>query len=217
MLSALRDDDRMIDDISRDAAAARLLEFDRIEVPDDGSLKRAAVCLTVVTAPGDSGDLSVIITRRLPSLRSHGGQWALPGGRLDHGETPREAAAREMEEEVGIRVEPANIVGELDDYVSRSGYCITPVVFWDADVVFESTINASEVASLHLISLNHLDVDPTFYSIPESPKPVIQLPIGGRSGMHAPTGAIIHQFREVVLHGRATRVTQYEEPVFAWK
>ncbi|MGI9597452.1 MAG: hypothetical protein ACR2QK_14910, partial [Acidimicrobiales bacterium] len=58
--------------------------------------------------------------------------------------------------------------------------------------------------------------EPRFVAIPESDRPVIQVPIGGDL-IHAPTGAIIHQFRAVAFDGNDVRVDGYEQPVFAWK
>jgi hypothetical protein len=66
------------------------------------------------------------------------------------------------------------------------------------------------------IPLPDLDVEPRFIAIPESDKPVIQLPLmGGR--IHAPTAAIVYQFTRVALYGEVVRVAHLEQPVFAWK
>ena len=72
------------------------------------------------------------------------------------------------------------------------------------------------MAELHRVPFELIDVEPRMISIPESAAPVIQVPLFGRF-VHAPTGAVLHQFREVVLHGRATRVAHLEQPVFAWR
>lgn len=164
---------------------------------------------------GEEGP-SFVLTRRSAKLRAHKGQWALPGGRLDPGESTRDAALRELDEELGVNVDPDRVLGELDDFVTRSGYRITPTVIWAADLPFEPVPREAEVASVHVIALRDLDVEPHFVAIPESSRPVIQVPLVG-SRIHAPTGAILYQFREVVLHGRHTRVAHYEQPVFAWK
>ena len=75
-----------------------------------------------------------------------------------------------------------------------------------------------EVLAVYRIGLRALhDGEPRFVSIPESDRPVIQLPLGNDL-IHAPTGAVLHQFREVALFGRAgVRVDHLEQPVFAWK
>jgi mutator protein MutT len=93
---------------------------------------------------------ALLLTRRAEGLRSHAGQWALPGGRIDAGETPEQAALRELEEEVGLALDASAVLGRLDDYATRSGYLITPVVVW-AGPARELNPNAAEVASVHRI------------------------------------------------------------------
>lgn len=200
--------------LDRQVVSTALSRFERRAIPSPEG-KRSAVSILLVPGEG-TGDLAVVLTRRSAQLRTHKGQWALPGGRLDSGEGPREAALRECAEEIGIRPEPEDIVGELDDFATRSGFCITPEVVWAADAPFAPDINPAEVASVHVVSVRDLDVEPSFSKIPESNRPVFKMPfLGGY--IHAPTGAIVHQFAEVVLHGRSTRVFDYEEPTFAWK
>jgi 8-oxo-dGTP pyrophosphatase MutT (NUDIX family) len=201
--------------LQRESVAATLSAFDRRPAPDDDSLRRAGVCLLVVTDPA-TGAQAVVLTLRAAGLRAHGGQWALPGGRLDEGETAAEAALRELDEELGVRLPPDRVLGQLDDYTSRSGYAITPVVVWAADLTVELVPSPDEVESAHLVPLDELDVDPELVSIPESPRPVVRVPLMG-SFVHAPTGAVLHQFRELVLRGRPTRVADLEQPVFAWR
>lgn len=164
---------------------------------------------------GTAGGAAVVLTRRGAGLRSHTNQWALPGGRLDAGETAMEAAMREISEEIGVTVSEGDLLGRLDDYPTRSGYVISPFVFWTPDGV-EPVANPDEVASIHRIALTELQRTPRFVSIPESDRPVIQVPIGGDL-IHAPTGAIIHQFHAVAVEGEDVTVDQYEQPVFAWK
>jgi 8-oxo-dGTP pyrophosphatase MutT (NUDIX family) len=150
-------------------------------------------------------------------MSRHAGQWALPGGRIDEGETPLDAALREVDEELGLRLEPADVVGWLDDYPTRSGYVITPVVLWGgADPHLEPA--PDEVFAVYRIGLQALlDSDPRFISIPESDRPVLQLPLHNDL-IHAPTAAILYQFLQVGLQGRAgERVDHLEQPVFAWR
>jgi 8-oxo-dGTP pyrophosphatase MutT (NUDIX family) len=150
-------------------------------------------------------------------MRRHAGQWALPGGRLDAGETPVEAALREVEEEVGLRLEPGTVLGQLDDYATRSGFVVTPVVLWcGGDVALEP--DPSEVSAAYRIGLHAVrDSEPRYVAIPESDRPVLQVPLGNDL-IHAPTGALLLQLRQVALLGRAgERVDDYEEPVFAWR
>jgi hypothetical protein len=103
----------------------------------------------------------------------------------------------------------------LDDYVTRSGYVMTPVVCW-AGPVGELIGATGEVAQVHQIPLTDLDVEPRFISIPESDAPVIQLPLLG-GYLHAPTAAIVHQFCRIACRGVVERVAHYEQPVFAWR
>lgn len=164
---------------------------------------------------GTAGGAAIVLTRRGSRLRSHTNQWALPGGRIDDGESPQEAAMREIEEEIGVTVTGHDLLGRLDDYPTRSGYVISPFVFWTPTGA-EPEPNPAEVASVHRIALTELRRPPRFVDIPESERPVIQVPIGGDL-IHAPTGAIMHQFHAVAVEGRNITVDQYEQPVFAWK
>ena len=164
---------------------------------------------------GTAGGAAIIMTRRGSRLSSHTNQWALPGGRVDHGETPLEAAIREIDEEIGLQVAEGDLLGRLDDYPTRSGYVISPFVFWAPDHAAPEP-NPDEVASIHRIAIRELRREPRFVTIPESDRPVIQVPIGGDL-IHAPTGAIIHQFRVVAFDGADLRVDGFEQPVFAWK
>ena len=197
-----------------DRARANLAAFDRRPAALDG---RKAAAVAVVLLPDDEGRGCFLLTKRAPTLRAHRGQWALPGGRMDAGETPEGAALRELDEEVGLKLGAGTALGVLDDYPTRSGFVITPVVFW-ADDPGELSPNPAEVARVHLVPLEDLDGPdmPRFVSIPESDRPVIQMPLLG-SLIHAPTAAVIYQMREVVSHGRPTRVDHLEQPVWAWR
>jgi len=149
--------------------------------------------------------------------QSFGGMWVFPGGRVDEGETPLEAALRELDEELGLRLGPESVVGWLDDYPTRSGYVITPVVLWaGADPDLEPA--PDEVLAVYRIGLHALrDSQPRFIDIAESDRPVLQLPLGNDL-VHAPTGAVLYQLRQVGLLGRAgERVDVLEQPVFAWR
>jgi 8-oxo-dGTP pyrophosphatase MutT (NUDIX family) len=200
-----------INHVDRETIAARLRGFSRRSA-DRSDLKQSAVAVCITK---QGGALSLLIIRRAPRLRAHAGQLALPGGRLDPGESPVDGALRELEEEVGLALEPEAVLGLLDDYVTRSGYVITPVVCWAVDAG-TPTPAQTEVAQLHQVPLADLDVDPRFITIPESEAPVIQLPLLDRF-LHAPTGAIVYQFCQVACRGLVTRVAHFEQPVFAWK
>ncbi len=181
----------------------------------DGAGRRAAVAVVIV--PDASGGPHFLITRRASRLSSHAAQWALPGGRLDDGESPEDAARRELHEELGVDLGPAAVLGRLDDLPTRSGYVITPVVMAaTGTVVLEP--NPAEVAAAHLVAIAELSRPgvPRFVRIPESDRPVIQFPLLG-SVIHAPTGAVLYQFRDLVVSGTTTRVADLESPVWAWR
>lgn len=169
------------------------------------------------TMNGVAGGAAFVLCRRA-ALRSHSRQWALPGGRLDRGESPVDAALRELHEELGLSLGAESVLGVLDDYPTRSGYVITPVVVWGgAGVTLEPS--PDEVAHAYRIGLHELlrPDSPRFVSIPESDRPVVQVLLG-QDAIHAPTGAVLTQFRWVALEGRINdRVDHLEAPVFAWK
>ena len=198
----------------RERLRANLAAFER-EVVGDAGLRRAAVALALVADA--EGRACFVLTRRAPRLRSHGGQWALPGGRVDPGESAEAAALRELGEEVGLEVAAASVLGLLDDYATRSGYAITPVVVW-ADGAGDLRPNPLEVAAAYRVALTELERPdvPRVRRIPESDRPVISIPLLG-AHIHAPTGAFLYQLREVAVWGRAMRVSQYDQPVFAWR
>jgi len=164
-----------------------------------------------------TGHAAIVLTRRASKLRNHAGQWALPGGRMDLGESPEETVLRELEEEIGLKLDFDRIIGRLDDYSTRSGFTIKPIVVWgDTDIAL--TANPEEVASIHRIPLAEFmrEDAPILQKIPESQHPVLLMPIGN-SWIAAPTAAMIYQFREVAMLGNAIRVAHYEQPYFAWQ
>ncbi len=202
------------DDVLRTRIAANLDGFARRAHGEEG-LRPAAVALALL--PDERGAPCFVLTRRAARLRAHGGQWALPGGRLDAGETPARAALRELEEEVGLTLGPDAALGLLDDYPTRSGFTITPVVVW-AGADARLAANPDEVAAAYRVPLAELEREdvPHLRQIPESDRPVISIPLLG-THIHAPTAAILYQLREVALRGAPTRVAHYEQPVFAWR
>lgn len=204
----------LFDEHLRARAEAHLADFDRRAAPDP-SLRAAAVAL-VLTA-NEAGEACFLITRRTSHLRRHAGQWALPGGRLDAGESVIEGALRETQEEVGLDLGPEHVLGLLDDFPTRSGFRMTPVVCW-AEPGQTLRPDPNEVERLHVVPLSVLEEPgvPVLREIPESDRPVLSIPMLGTL-IHSPTAAVLYQLREVVLNGRATRVHHYEQPVFAWK
>lgn len=227
------------DDHLRAYVQANLARHERREHPLDGR-KLATVAVVLVDSDherhgkdprpeeeqatgnldGIAGGPAILLTKRVGRLNRHAGQWALPGGRVDTGESADDAVRRELHEELGLALDPQHVLGMLDDYPTRSGYVIRPYVLWGgADP--ELTPAPDEVASVHRLSLQHLcrEDSPRTLTIPESDRPVLQLLVGERF-IHAPTGAVLFQFRLVGLEGLTgddCRVDHYEQPVFAWK
>jgi 8-oxo-dGTP pyrophosphatase MutT (NUDIX family) len=207
---------RPFDDTTRRNIAELCAAFARTQSADAApDLKRAAVAIALTGAETED-ETALLLTRRASGLRAHRAQWALPGGRCDAGETQVQSALRELQEELGLDLKPDAVLGMLDDYPTRSGYLITPVVVWAGE---EGAIapNPAEVASVHRVPLGTIEHDAAFdfIAIPESARRVIRFHWDERL-IHAPTAAMIYQFREV-LAGRDTRVADLEQPVFAWK
>ena len=203
-------------DATRQNIAGRCAAFARLEPRALAGLKRAAVAIALVDAGGGAGGTALLLTLRASGLRAHSSQWALPGGRCDAGETAVMAALRELHEELGLELKPDDVLGQLDEYPTRSGYLITPVVAWGADSA-KLAPNPAEVRSVHRIALTDIEQPDAFdfVTIPQSERRVIRFRHAGQY-IHAPTAALIYQFREV-LAGRDTRVAELEQPVFAWK
>jgi len=216
------------DERLRELIVRRLDAFEpRIAATEAG--RRAAVAITIADV-GHGADLpglpvhanweslaGLLLTRRAQHLRNHPGQWAFPGGRLDAGETPVMAALREMHEEVGVDLPESAVLGRLDDFVTRSGYVMTPIVVWGGSGLRVAP-NPGEVASVHRIPITEfLRADaPLLDPVAGGGHPILRMPVGD-DHIAAPTAALIYQFREVCLLGRGTRVAHFEQPEFAWR
>ena len=132
----------------------RLYQFP-YKVNDCEGLRHAAVCVVIIGG-GKGGEGRVLLTKRPKHLHRHAGQYALPGGRLEDGETPEEAALRELDEEMGLCLDTAAVIGRLDDYPTQSGFRITPIVIW-GPAVAKLNPDPNEVAQVFRLSLRELD------------------------------------------------------------
>lgn len=168
-------------------------------------LRRASVAIVVHRR---GGDLGIWVIRRAAGMREHPGQYALPGGRVEPGEDVIAAGLRELDEELGVGLTRDDVVGRLDDYVTRSGYVISSIICW-APGRRSVTINTAEVASVQFVSFIDLLASPRFVPDPESGRCAIEFPLFDVL-IQAPTAALLFQFAEVVLRGRQTRVASFE-------
>lgn len=205
-----------LNDSLRKLFTGRLSEFPRTQI-NNSKLMRAAVVFAILNGDSES-EASFLLMRRPKHLKRHGGQYALPGGRIELHETAVEASLRELDEEIGIKVSSRDVIGLLDDYETRSGFQITPVIVW-AGVRKRLNPDPNEVATVFRIPLSDLGAPniPYLEKSADGNEPVLSIPIktiGHR--VYAPTAAIIYQFREVAIFDRHTRVSHFDQPKFAW-
>ena len=230
MLFAMQRDDLLLARLQRHLTAFERLQPNGNGTASDQPRQGSAAVVLAVIDEGMGAELNgiaaplrwstaaaLLLTRRALHLRNHAGQWALPGGRIEPGESPTEAALREVQEEIGLPLPATQVLGCLDDYATRSGFVITPVVVW-AGPVRQLQPNPDEVASIHRIALAELlrSDAPLLDANAHSPHPVLRMPLGD-SWVAAPTAAFLYQFRELCLLGQATRVAHFDQPTFAWR
>ena len=207
----------MFGDDLRRSVEHNLSRFERRVIDDDG-LKRASVAIVIVKEPA-SDDASILLIFRPSGMRRHAHQFALPGGRMDEGETSEQTALRELQEELRIDLTESDILGLLDDYPTRSGFAITPVVVWGGGSP-EIDPDPEEVDKVFRIPFTQLDSSavPHFHIDRDGEPPVLSSNFPALEGrMYAPTAAMVYQFREVGIRGLDTRVAHYSQPEFAWK
>ena len=126
-----------------------------------GKVTRAAVLIPLLLQPNG---LSVLLTQRTTHLRDHGGQISFPGGRMDPEDAgPNETALRESEEEIGLERERVEIIGQLPEYLTVSGYSVTPIVGLVKPQA-EYVLDEFEVADIFEVPLQFL-MDPANHQI----------------------------------------------------
>jgi 8-oxo-dGTP pyrophosphatase MutT (NUDIX family) len=172
-----------LDPLHDHAAASRPRVSDFDLTPDgapgvlDEPLTPAAVLIGLIER---EHGLTVLLTRRADTLRSHTGQVALPGGRQDPGETPWETALREAREEVGLEPRYVHLAGLSTPYQTGSGFLVTPVVGF-VRPGFTLTANPGEVADIFETPFGFL-MDPANHQEHER-----ELPTGERRRFYAMT------------------------------
>jgi len=184
--------------------AANLRDFSRVR--SNGSLAAAAVAVVVLDGHGLP---CVPIFQRTSNMSRHAGQMALPGGRLHEAESAEECAIRELREELGLSLNSEDVIGLLDDFDTRSGFTITPVVMWSDAEAAALLPSHDEVAELYVIAIPELRAAVSR----AKPGEAFSLRLE-RVEVFAPTAAILYQFSEVVLEGRPARVTDFYQPPF---
>jgi 8-oxo-dGTP pyrophosphatase MutT (NUDIX family) len=185
-----------------------LAAFERIAL-DVGERRHAAVA--VVLSPTEKGP-AYLLTRRALHMRRGAGNYALPGGNLEPGEDAIDAALRETQEELGVRLERDAALGLLDDFVTLGGHVVTPVVVW-TPAALTITPNPEEVHDAWFVPLADLDHPraPRREAHPDGGPSILRMYARG-SWINPPTAAWLYQFREVCLHGRVVRTDEIGQP-----
>ena len=193
----------------RASIIANLASFTRIPADPPGA-RRAAVAITLAPLGAGTG---YVFTQRSYALRRGAGQYALPGGNLEPGETALAAALRELREELGIDLPATAALGMLDDFITRGGHVVTPIVLWSETVPVLIPC-PTEVHAAWLLPLEALDRPDVPRWRPGEPggTPILKMPVVAGKWVNPPTAALLYQFREVALHGRPTRVAAVGQP-----
>ncbi len=194
----------------RERIASNLQRFPRLT--SESGKTRAAVAMVVLR--GRQKAACVPLFLRSKALSTHAGQYGLPGGKMDGTEDAVAAVLRELHEELGVIAPRDHVLGALDDYDTRSGFAITPLVVWSSVTASSLRPAAAEVARLFVLSLVDLQSAVEEADAGTSPTFALRFRWGP---VLAPTAAILFQFSEVALSGRPCRVNDFYQPPFAWR
>jgi 8-oxo-dGTP pyrophosphatase MutT (NUDIX family) len=149
-----------------------------------------------------SHGVTVLFTERAAHLKDHAGQVSLPGGRIAAGETPAAAALREAHEEVGLEPAAVEIIGSLDQFLTGTGFTITPVVGIVSDAEFAAVPDPREVAGVFEVPLTIIldrgAMNAGYFERHGSRFLTYELLYGGRRIWGA-TAAVLRNFQDVIL------------------
>jgi 8-oxo-dGTP pyrophosphatase MutT (NUDIX family) len=145
---------------------------------------------------------TVLFTERATHLKDHAGQVSLPGGRIAAGESPAEAALREASEEVGLDPAAVDVIGSLDEFLTGTGFAVTPVIGVVADAQFVARPDPREVAGVFEVPLGVIldrsALSVGYFERHGSRLLTYELLYGGRRIWGA-TAAVLRNFQDVVL------------------
>ena len=140
------------------AEAITAEDLTRFLPPDDADPRRGAVLMLFADPTGDGLEsATLLLTERAHHMRSHPGQVSFPGGSIDAGETPVQAALREAEEETGLDPTEVDVFGELPElWLPPSNFAVTPVLGWWRTPMAVQVVDPDEVHAIHLVPLAEL-------------------------------------------------------------
>ena len=173
-------------------------EFFRNMIPP-ATVRKSSVLIPILSS---QNDVEILFTQRSTKLKHHGGQISFPGGRIEDGETPMEAALRETYEEIGIPKDGVEVYGKISDlYVEPSNNIIYPFI---AELKTNQLYNPSydEVEKIIIVPLNYF-IDPNNR---KKQKRIIsgtevEMPfwdIGSEAPLWGATAMILQEFIEIV-------------------
>jgi 8-oxo-dGTP pyrophosphatase MutT (NUDIX family) len=183
------------------AAAAETMEIPLLTAPPERGGKPSAVL--ILFADGPAGP-DLLLIQRSQGLRLHAGQPAFPGGSIDAGEGPVEAALREAAEEVGVDPEGVEVVGTLPEvYIPRTGFRVVPVLGWWRQPSAVAPVDAGEVAAVERVGVAEL-ADPAV-------RLMVRVPDGRTSPAFRVRGMLIWGFTAGLVD-RLLALAGWEEP-----